>query len=84
MRINPVECLTMDALADSKAFRDNDRVLPQHQAALLLLQKMLADPKVLSVKWLDLACGRGQILIGINDGLPPRLRGLRSTTSGMT
>jgi SAM-dependent methyltransferase len=34
----------------------------------MLLQSMVSDPKVQSIKWLDLACGQGQILMGLDDG----------------
>src|SRR5947209_3275918 len=61
----------MDSIADSSALRDPDRVWPQHQAALMLLQSQVSDPKVSVVKWLDLACGQGQILMGLDDGFPP-------------
>ncbi len=59
----------MDTIADSKAVGDMKRVLPQHQAALMLLQELVSDPRVQSVKWLDLGCGRGQILSGVNEQL---------------
>ena len=57
-------------IADSTAFRDDDRVLPQHQAVLTLLQGWLSNPKLQSLRWLDLACGRGQMLTGIQGALP--------------
>jgi ubiquinone/menaquinone biosynthesis C-methylase UbiE len=65
----------MDSIADSSAFRDDDRMLPQHQAALTLLQGRLSDPNVKTLTWLDLACGRGQILTGIGGGLSQGARG---------
>ena len=37
----------------------------------MLLQSMVSDPKVQSIKWLDLACGQGQILMGLGDGFSP-------------
>jgi ubiquinone/menaquinone biosynthesis C-methylase UbiE len=64
----------MDSIADSSAFRDDDRMLPQHQAALTLLQGLLSDPAVKELLWLDLACGRGQILTGISSGLSQAAR----------
>jgi len=64
----------MDSIADSSAFRDDERMLPQHQAALTLLQGRLSDPSVRELLWLDLACGRGQILTGIGGGLSPAAR----------
>jgi Methyltransferase domain. len=62
-------------IADSNAFRDPDRVLPQHQAALTLLQAIVSAPGNESVKWLDLACGRGQILGSLDKNLSPEARG---------
>jgi hypothetical protein len=56
-------------IADSDAFRDPDRLLPQHQAALTVLQARVSAPKVLKVSWLDLACGRGQILQSLDTNL---------------
>ncbi len=52
----------MSTITDANAAREPERVWGQHQAALLFLQAMLADPKVRLLRWLDLACGRGQIV----------------------
>lgn len=65
----------MTSIADSSAFRDDHRLLPQHQAVLTLLQGWLSDPTVEQLRWLDLACGRGQILTGLRGGLSPGARG---------
>src|SRR5687767_15127788 len=62
------------AIGDSNAFRSNDRTLPQHQAALTLLQGLLADPKVTTIDWLDLACGRGQIICCLDENLSVQAR----------
>lgn len=51
----------MQFINDSHA-TEEDRLLAQHQAALTLLQRALLDPKVSNYRWLDLACGRGQII----------------------
>ena len=64
----------MTVLTDSNAFRDERRMLPQHQAALTLLQGMLANPKITSLYWLDLACGRGQIISGLDENLSGQAR----------
>ena len=64
----------MSTIADSKAVL-LDRVLPQHQAALVLLQEVVSDPNVQSVAWLDLACGRGQILSGVQEQVAVTSRG---------
>jgi ubiquinone/menaquinone biosynthesis C-methylase UbiE len=57
------------AIGDSSAFKSDGRVLPQHQAALTLLQGRLSMPGVERLVWLDLACGRGQILMGLDESL---------------
>ena len=59
----------MTTIADSDAFKDSGRVLPQHQAALTLLQARLSAPRVLRLSWLDLACGRGQIIVSLAENL---------------
>jgi cyclopropane fatty-acyl-phospholipid synthase-like methyltransferase len=61
-------------IADSSAFRNNDRVLPQHQAALTLLQGRLSVPGVAQLNWLDLACGRGQIIASLDRNLSAQSR----------
>lgn len=64
----------MTPIADSNAVRDRDRVLPQHQAALTLLQARLSTPSATQVRWLDLACGRGQILASLDANLSDQAR----------
>jgi hypothetical protein len=59
----------VEAIADSDAFYDPERMLAQHQAALTLLQGMLSDPKIAQVNWLDLASGRGQIISHLEKNL---------------
>jgi hypothetical protein len=61
-------------LADSSAFKDRERVLPQHQAALTLLQARLSEPGDHHVRWLDLACGRGQIVVSLDRSLSAEAR----------
>lgn len=51
----------MSQINDSEATRA-DRTLPQHQAALTLAQSRLSAPSLSEFRWLDLACGRGQII----------------------
>jgi hypothetical protein len=60
----------LSSIADSDALRDDGRIFPQHQAVVTLLQGWLSDPTIQSFRWLDLACGRGQILTGVRGGLP--------------
>lgn len=59
----------MSTFGDSNAFCDPSRVLVQHQAVLAQLQLRLSSPNVSEVKWLDLACGRGQILASLDEVL---------------
>jgi len=64
----------LDTIADSNAFKDDNRLLPQHQAALTLLQSLLADPRATEVCWLDLACGRGQMIGQLDQNLSEKAR----------
>lgn len=59
----------MASLADSNAVLDMERQLAQHQAALTLLQGMLSDPSCHELSWLDLACGKGQIIAHLTENL---------------
>ena len=64
----------MPSLADSTAFRDDDRLLVQHQVALSILQGLVAGPVVKSLRWLDLGCGRGQIIAALDKNLTAEAR----------
>lgn len=64
----------MTTIADSSAFKDRERLLPQHQAALTLLQARLSVPRVPRLSWLDLACGRGQIIVSLDTNLSSEAR----------
>lgn len=64
----------MTTIADASAFKDGERVLPQHQAALTLLQARLSAPRVVRLSWLDLACGRGQIIASLDQNLSKEAR----------
>jgi SAM-dependent methyltransferase len=59
---------------DSSAVRTDGRQLAQHQAALTVLQGLLSAPGLERLAWLDLACGRGQILSGLQDTLSDSAR----------
>jgi SAM-dependent methyltransferase len=61
-------------IADSTAFKNAERILPQHQAALTLLQGRLSTPGVARLSWLDLACGRGQIIASLDKNLSSQAR----------
>jgi SAM-dependent methyltransferase len=62
------------AIADSSSYRDHRRVLPQHMAALTLLQGRLSVPTTDHLSWLDLACGRGQIILFLDENLSAEAR----------
>jgi SAM-dependent methyltransferase len=61
----------MPSIADSSAILDSERVLAQHQVALTLIKAQTEDPQRPALRWLDLACGRGQILQHVTDLLSP-------------
>lgn len=44
-------------------------MLPQHQAAITLLSSLLQNTQVDKFYWLDLACGKGQIISQLNENL---------------
>jgi SAM-dependent methyltransferase len=64
----------MDFLADSQSLYDENRLLPQHQAALTVIQGLVDDPNVTELRWLDLACGRGQMIASLDDILSAKAR----------
>jgi SAM-dependent methyltransferase len=65
----------LDAIGDADAYLGGDGVvLSQHQAALTVLDAKLSSPDHGSVDWLDLACGRGQILASLDISLPDGAR----------
>lgn len=55
----------MAIIKDSEAYLNKERLLAQHQAALSILQGKLDNPKVSDFSWLDLGCGKGQIIINL-------------------
>lgn len=52
----------MNSLADSDSFYSDDRLLPQHQAVLTIIKNLLDNPRQDDFRWLDLACGKGQLI----------------------
>lgn len=54
--------MSSNVLGDSSAVLDTARVLVQHQVALAFIRERAQNPRTADVRWLDLACGRGQIL----------------------
>lgn len=61
-------------LADSNSVLYEDRVLAQHQVVLGLMRQYTQDPSINSLNWLDLACGKGQILNNIEQVIPAERR----------
>ena len=59
----------MASLADSSAVLTK-KVLPQHHTAITLLGQFLAAPGTSPIAWLDLACGKGQILAQLDENIP--------------
>lgn len=49
-------------------------MLGPHQAVLASIQLMLSNPKLTEFNWLDLACGRGQLITHLNERLSTRER----------
>jgi hypothetical protein len=54
---------------DSHAVKVDGRQLAQHQAAISVLQRLLSPPAIQRFAWLDLACGRGQIIQALRQNL---------------
>ena len=59
----------MGSIADSSAVFTK-KVLPQHHTAITLLGQLLAAPAAEHIAWLDLACGKGQILAQLDENIP--------------
>jgi SAM-dependent methyltransferase len=64
----------MSSISDSSAVLEKKRLLPQHQAALTLIQGQVVKPNIASFSWLDLCCGKGQIIINLEDNFAENLR----------
>lgn len=62
------------AIGDSSAVLE-ERLFSHHQAALTLIQERLQHPEVKDFNWLDLGCGRGQIILHLQRNLQPASRG---------
>lgn len=60
--------------ADAEAVLETARVFPQHQSALTLLNTRLQEPGVTECRWLDLGCGKGQIISQLDTNLTPFTR----------
>jgi ubiquinone/menaquinone biosynthesis C-methylase UbiE len=59
----------MGAISDSDAVLEKERLFAQHQAALTILQGLIDKPGITSFDWLDIGCGKGQIIINLDDNL---------------
>jgi len=59
----------MSSLADSSAVLVK-KILPQHHTAITLLGGFLSAPDVAEIEWLDLACGKGQIISQLEQNVP--------------
>lgn len=60
-----------NSIADSSAVRLPGKVLAQHHTAITLLGEMLAGTQPGdSLDWLDLACGRGQMITNLKETIP--------------
>lgn len=64
----------MSSISDSSAVLEKKRLLPQHQAALTLIQGQVVKPNITTFSWLDLCCGKGQIIINLEDNFAENLR----------
>jgi hypothetical protein len=64
----------MPPIADSSAVLDKRRLLPQHQVALTLIHTKVSKPHITSFRWLDLCCGKGQIIVNLEDTFPENIR----------
>lgn len=61
-------------LADSSAVFSETRILPQHQTAITIINTRLQIPNLTKLCWLDLACGKGQILSQLSDNISTQNR----------
>ena len=59
----------MSTIFDSDSINDPERLFSQHQAALSIIQGKVDNPRLTSFKWLDLGCGKGQIIINLDENL---------------
>lgn len=59
----------MGAIKDSDAVLEKERLFAQHQAALTILQGLLDKPGITTFNWLDIGCGKGQIIVNLDDNL---------------
>jgi cyclopropane fatty-acyl-phospholipid synthase-like methyltransferase len=66
--------MSSPGIANSDAVLLENKILPQHQAALTLLSQKLSHPEAATVSWLDLGCGKGQIVSQLDENIAADLR----------
>jgi ubiquinone/menaquinone biosynthesis C-methylase UbiE len=64
----------MSANNDSHSILDKTRIFPQHQSILSIIQMKLANPNLTSFKWLDVGCGKGQIIEHLEENFSENAR----------
>ena len=64
----------MPVIGDSSAILEFEKMLPQHQSAITLINTILQNPKIKEFDWLDLACGKGQIISQLSRNIIPNHR----------
>lgn len=62
------------AIRDSDAVYDAQRIFSQHQAIVTIVQARLDDPQLKDYRWLDIACGQGQVLAQLDSNIGPKGR----------
>jgi ubiquinone/menaquinone biosynthesis C-methylase UbiE len=64
----------MKSKGNTDAVYDDGRIRAQDQAALTIIQGTLDDPNLSEFKWLDLACGKGQMIAQLDKNLTENAR----------
>lgn len=64
----------MSIIGDSSAILELKKMLPQHQSAITLINTIIQNPYIEKFDWLDLACGKGQIISQLNQNIIPNHR----------
>lgn len=64
----------MGSIGDSSAVSDEERQFSQHQALITILQGKVGNPKLATFSWLDLACGKGQVISHLETNLDNTIR----------
>jgi len=59
----------MKSKGNKDAVYEPGHIRPQDQAALTIMQGILDDPNLSELKWLDLACGKGQMIAQLDKNL---------------